>query len=299
MQQLTEGREIWRVNSFSERPFAGNPAGVVPDADGLSDAQMQSIAAELNDVSETVFIVPADTGDADLRLRFFTSTTEVDLCGHATVAALFTLAWTGRISGRDETRTIRAMTPVGILELGLEFENDQPAWAVMEQLAPELAPAPGAARAAEVLGLAPEQLSTDLEIGCCSTGIWVCYVPLVDLAALAAVHIQPELIHVLLPGSDELCGVYAFAFRDGQTTQGRFFSPPQYGIFEDPVTGTACGGLGAYLMDSGRLDPGAELIAHQGVEMGRPGRVRVRRNENGRMAISGQAAAVFRGRLLV
>jgi hypothetical protein len=74
MQQLTEGREIWRVNSFSERPFAGNPAGVVPDADGLSDAQMQSIAAELNDVSETVFIVPADTGDADLRLRFFTST---------------------------------------------------------------------------------------------------------------------------------------------------------------------------------------------------------------------------------
>jgi PhzF family phenazine biosynthesis protein len=298
MLQLNEGREIWRVNAFTKHPFAGNPAGVVPEGEGLSDAQMQSIASELNDVSETVFILPANTGDADLRLRFFTSTTEVDLCGHATIAALFTLAWTGRITGMDETRNIRAETPVGVLELGLEFAGGQLTWATMEQLAPKLAPAPGAERAAEVLGLVPEQLAAGLEIGCCSTGIWVCYVPLADLAALAAVRIQPDLIQALWPDNDELCGVYAFAFHNNQTTQGRFFSPPQYGIFEDPVTGTASGGLGAYLMDRGCIAPGAELIAHQGVEMGRAGRVRVRRNENGHMAISGQAAPIFRGCLL-
>lgn len=298
MLQLNEGREIWRVNAFTRRPFTGNPAGVVPEGEGLSDAQMQSIASELNDVSETVFILPANTGDADLRLRFFTSTTEVDLCGHATIAALFTLAWTGRITGMDETRNIRAETPVGVLELGLEFAGGQLTWATMEQLAPKLAPAPGAERAAEVLGLVPEQLAADLEIGCCNTGIWVCYVPVADLAALAAVSIQPDLIQELWPDNDELCGVYAFTFRDRQTTQGRFFSPPQYGIFEDPVTGTASGGLGAYLMDRERIDPHTELIAHQGVEMGRAGRVRVRRNKNGRMAISGQAAPVFRGCLL-
>ncbi len=298
MLQLNEGREIWRVNAFTRHPFTGNPAGVVPEGEGLSDAQMQSIASELNDVSETVFILPANTGDADLRLRFFTSTTEVDLCGHATIAALFTLAWTDRITGMDESRNIRAETPVGVLELGLEFAGGQLTWATMEQLAPKLAPAPGAERAAEVLGLVPEQLAAGLEIGCCSTGIWVCYVPVADLAALGAVRIQPDLIQALWPDNDELCGVYAFAFRDDQTTQGRFFSPPQYGIFEDPVTGTASGGLGAYLMDRGRIDPGAELIAHQGVEMGRAGRVRVRRNENGHMAISGQAAPIFRGCLL-
>ena len=298
MLQLNEGREIWRVNAFTRHPFAGNPAGVVPEGEGLSDAQMQSIASELNDVSETVFILPANTGDADLRLRFFTSTTEVDLCGHATIAALFTLAWTGRITGMDETRNIRAETPVGVLELGLEFAGGQLTWATMEQLAPKLAPAPGAERAAEVLGLVPEQLATGLEIGCCSTGIWVCYVPLADLAALGAVRIQPDLIQALWPDNDELCGVYAFAFHNNQTTQGRFFSPPQYGIFEDPVTGTASGGLGAYLMDRGCIAPDAELIAHQGVEMGRAGRVRVRRNENGHMAISGQAAPIFRGCLL-
>ena len=136
-QQRNAGREIWRVNAFTERPFAGNPAGVVPQAEGLSDEQMQAIAAELNDVSETAFILNPDEDDADLRLRFFTSTTEVDLCGHATVAALFTLAWSGRIAGRDESRIIRAATPVGVLELGLEFAGDRPAWATMEQLVPQ------------------------------------------------------------------------------------------------------------------------------------------------------------------
>jgi PhzF family phenazine biosynthesis protein len=292
------GREIWRVNSFTQEAFSGNPAGVVPEADGLSDERMQQIASELNDVSETAFITPDPGGDADIRLRFFTSTLEVDLCGHATMAALFTLAWTGRVTGRDEIRTLRARTPVGVLELGLEFVGDELKWATMEQLVPEHAPAPGAEHAAEVLGLPWNALTTDLEIRCCSTGIWACFVPLTDLDQLARVRIQPELIQSLWPDNEELSGVYAFAFRDDKTTQGRFFSPPKYGIFEDPVTGTASGALGAYLMAQGRLAESDELVAYQGVEMGRPGRVRVRRNANGCMRISGQATPIFRGELL-
>lgn len=298
MTTTETGREIWRVNSFTDEPFRGNPAGVVPDAEGLADATMQAIAAELNDVSETVFVTPDATGEADIRLRFFTSTTEVDLCGHATVAALFTLAWSGRIGGRDETRALRARTPVGVLELGLQFAGERLEWATMEQLVPDHAPAPGADHAAEVLGLPPEALSHDLPIGCCSTGIWACFVPLADVSQLKRIRIQPALIQSLWPDNPELGGVYAFAFRDSHTTQGRFFSPPRYGIFEDPVTGTACGALGGYLIAQGRLDDKDELVAHQGVEMGRAGRVRVRRNDNGRMVISGQAAPVFRGHLI-
>ncbi|MDJ0926735.1 MAG: PhzF family phenazine biosynthesis protein [Gammaproteobacteria bacterium] len=292
------GREIWRVNSFTNRPFSGNPAGVVPEADGLSETAMQAIAAELNDVSETAFISPDPDGEADIQLRFFTSTMEVDLCGHATMAALFVLAWTGVITGRDETRRVRARTPVGVLDLGMEFDGNELAWATMEQLAPEFAAAPGADHAAEVLGLPRDAIATDLNIGCCSTGIWACFVPLKDLDALAQVQIQPDLIQSLWPENEELSGVYAFAFRDSYTTQGRFFSPPKYGIFEDPVTGTASGALGGYLMSQDRIADTVELIAHQGIEMGRAGRVRVRRNPNGRMAISGQATPVFHGHLL-
>jgi len=297
MNALRNDREIWRVNSFTHEPFRGNPAGVVPEADGLTEELMQAIAAEVNDVSETAFITPDPDGEADIRLRFYTSTVEVDLCGHATIAALFTLAWSGRITGHDETRLVRARTPVGVLELGMEFVGDELAWATMEQLVPQHAPVPGAAHAAEILGLPRDALAGDLPISCCSTGIWACFVPLKDPAQLARVRIQPDLIQSLWPGKEELGGIYPFAFRDAHTTQGRFFSPPKYGIYEDPVTGTACGALGGYLMEHGRLDAGDELIAHQGVEMGRAGRVRVRRNANGRMCISGQAAPVFRGRL--
>ena len=292
------GREIWRVSAFTDQPYTGNPAGVVPHAEGLNNEQMQAIAAELNDLSETAFITPDSLGDADIRLRYFTSTLEVDLCGHVTRAALFTLAWTGRVTGRDERRTLRARTPVGVLELGLEFAGDRLEWATMEQLEPEHAPAPGADLAAKVLGLDPADLASDLEVRCASTGIWACFVPLKNLDALARVNIQPPLIQALWPDNDELSGVYAFAFRDDKTTQGRFFSPPKFGIFEDPVTGTASGALGAYLMAQERLGEDEQLLAHQGVEMGRPGRVRVQRNANGRMSISGQATPIFRGHLL-
>lgn len=290
--------EIWRVNSFTDRPFSGNPAGVVLDADGMSEKLMQSVAAELNDLSETAFISADSQGDADIRLRYFTSTMEVDLCGHATIAALFTLAWAGRVTASDEAQTLRARTPVGVLDLGLEFADEDLDWATMAQLAPEHAAAPGAARAAEVLGLPEDALAADLSIACCSTGIWACFVPLADVSQLERVQIRPDLIQSLWPDNEELSGVYAFAFRDAQTTQGRFFSPPKYGIFEDPTTGTASGALGGYLIAQGRLGEDDELIAHQGVEMGRAGRVRVRRNAKGRMVIAGQAAPVFRGTLI-
>lgn len=294
----TDGLEVWRANAFTDRPFSGNPAGVVPRADGLSDAQMQAIAAELNDVSETAFITADPDPAIDFRLRYFTSTTEVNLCGHATIAALFTLAWCGRITGREGTRAVRARTPVGVLDLALDFSGDRLEWATMEQLAPEHAAAPGAARAAEVLGLPPEALAADLPVACCSTGIWACFVPLANPDELGRIHIRPERIQSLWPDNDELSGVYAFAFVADRETRGRFFSPPKYGIFEDPVTGTASGALGAYLIAQGRLGERDALLARQGIEMGRPGRVRVRRNANGHMSISGQAAPVFRGRLI-
>ena len=291
--------EIWRVNAFTDEPFTGNPAGVVPQAEGLSDALMQSIAKEVNDISETVFILPPEVPDADLRLRFFTSTTEVDLCGHATISALFTLHWRGDITGHNETRIIHAQTRVGVLELRLVFEEDRLLWATMEQLAPVTAPATGAHRAAEVLGLPATAIAPEPQIGCCSTGLWVCFVPLTDVAQLAQIRLQRELIDQLAPDNPDMVGVYAFAFVDAATTQGRFCSLARYGILEDPVTGTASGALGGYLIANGLMPASGELHARQGVEMGRPGWVKIRQNPNGRMSISGRAVAIIKGQVLV
>lgn len=291
--------EAWRVNSFTDTPFTGNPAGVVVDADGLSDKLMQSIAAELNDISETVFICSPDVDGASFRLRYFTSTTEVDLCGHATIAALFTLGWLGRERGENETRIVRAQTPVGVLELGLRFTDGKLQEASMEQLEPRLAPAPGAEHAADILGLPESALAADLPIECASTGIWAGFIPLDEVSRLGQIQIRPDRIHELWPANDELSGVYAFAFADQATTQGRFFALPKYGIREDPVTGTASGALGGYLISNGRMPTSGVLTARQGIEMGRAGEVSVAKNPNGRMRIGGRAVPVFRGELLL
>lgn len=299
---IGDGTEIWRVNAFTTTPFTGNPAGVVPCAEGLDDLRMQAIANEINDLSETAFVLPPTSDDAALRLRFFTSTTEVDLCGHATIAALFTLHWRGDLpagdAGPDGQRTIRAETRVGTLELGLHFRRGELDQAVMEQLEPEFAEPTGGHRAAEVLGLSPESIAPRPPVGCCRTGIWVCYVALDGLDSLSRIDIQRDRIESLWPENPDLAGVYAFAFTGDRETRGRFFSPPKYGIVEDPVTGTASGGLAAWLMANGHLAEDDELTARQGVEMGRPGEVRVRRHRNGRMAIVGRAVPVIRGVVL-
>jgi len=290
--------EVWRVNAFTETPFKGNPAGVVPNADGLSESLMQAIAAEVNDISETVFICRPEVENADIKLRYFTSTTEVDLCGHATISALFTLFWTGAITGDSETKTVRAQTKVGVLELGLTFNNGELSWASMEQLHPEVAPAPGAHLAAGILGLPQEAIAMSPGIGCCSTGLWACFVPLTDVSQLARIQIKRDRIEDLWADNPDFTGIYPFAFVDPGTTQGRFFSPPKFGIVEDPATGTACGALGGYLIANHLMPADGTLFARQGVEMGRKGVVKVTRASNGRMQISGQAVAVFRGHVL-
>lgn len=307
--------ELWRVNAFTNTPFSGNPAGVVPHADGLSDELMQKIAGELNDISETVFICTPQAPGADIRLRYFTSMTEVDLCGHATIAALFTLFWTGRLHGDTGTRTMIAETPVGLLELGVTFVDGSLQWATMEQLVPQTAVPTRPHLAAQILGLSSEAIASEPAIGCCTTGIWACFVPVVNRDVLAVVDIQRTQIEQLWPENEELTGIYVFTLLDspeGQPedlqgylhsaeptkclyTQGRFFSPPKYGIVEDPVTGTASGALGGYLLAQGIMVNGDHLFARQGVEMGRAGLVRVQQNTNGCMSISGQAVPVFRG----
>lgn len=291
------------MNAFTKRAFSGNPAGVVLDGDSLTDWQMQALAPQLNSVSETVYVCSPTDSSADLQLRYFTSTTEVDLCGHATIAALFALAASGRLSNQSGTQTIRAQTRVGVLDLGLEFTNGKLASASMTQLVPEHHEATAPQQAAEILGIEPADIREDLPIACASTGIWSCYVPLVNLAALETVRVNHELIKSVWPQNEQLAGIYPFVITGGKMhskqlkTQGRFFCPPQYGIPEDPVTGTACGALAAYLIYHGLLQAEGELEAHQGIEMGSPGSLRAQQIHTGAIRIHGQAVPIYRGQL--
>ena len=109
---------ITRVDAFAERAFEGNPAAVMPLDEWMSDAMLQAIAAE-NNLSETAFVVPDETSEADYELRWFTPRQEVALCGHATLASGHVLLTTAQWRGDMRFRTRHA----GILVVARDDED--------------------------------------------------------------------------------------------------------------------------------------------------------------------------------
>ena len=164
-----ETRGCLLVDAFATEPLAGNTAGVVPGAAGLDDAQMRAIARELN-ASETAFLTSSD--EADRRIRYFTPTREVDLCGHATVASHAWLAESGEID--DGTHTLE--TNVGVVEVTVD---EGTVWMTQDDAAVEAVDLDHG-RVAEALGADPATLrdvGADLPLATASTGLGYLVVP--------------------------------------------------------------------------------------------------------------------------
>lgn len=117
---MTRTYKIFQVDAFTRELFKGNPAGVVLDADGLSDAEMQTIAREMNN-SETAFVFEARKNEGyDVEVRYFTPTTEVPICGHATISAHYVRAIDKKL---PSTRVIQK-TKAGILPVDVTYAKD-------------------------------------------------------------------------------------------------------------------------------------------------------------------------------
>ncbi len=288
-----EHRRALLVDAFTDAPFAGNAAGVVPNADGLADDQMQAIADELA-VSETAFF--AETDAADRRVRYFTPTTEVDLCGHATIASHAHLLDDGVID--PGTHTLE--TNVGVLDI--DVEADGTVW--MTQNDPEIREVDlGYERVADALGIdhaALEDVGADFPLAVASTGLAFLVVPVNFLEHVSAMDPDHRKIEAISEDVDA-AGVYAFTFdalEADSTLHGRMFAPAA-GVPEDPVTGTASGACGAYLREYRAFDGEFpdEMRFEQGHFVDRPGYVRVRIGETVR--VGGRAVPALDGELRV
>lgn len=310
---VTDSYTAALVDAFTDEPLTGNAAGVVPDAGDLDDTQMQAVARELA-VSETAFL--SGHPDADRQIRYFTPTTEVDLCGHATVAAHAFL----RERGRIEPGTHTLATNVGTLEIDV---TDDAVW--MTQNSPTVYERPvGYDRLADALGTEPSAFAgvgDALPVAYASTGLPFLIVPVSFLDGLGGLTPDDDAVAALADDHDA-AGVYAFTFDTltaEATLHGRCFVPGA-GVPEDPVTGTASGACGAYLDHFGafRADgadaatPGgtdvstaagtpAEMVFEQGHYLDRPGRVRVRADagDGGAPAVGGSAVTAFEGTVRV
>lgn len=253
---------IYIVDAFAERSFAGNPAGVVPAADGLASHVMQRIAAEMR-CSETAFVMTSDA--ADLQVRFFSPTREVDLCGHATIATFHVLAATTDLPQRLMMETHAGILPVELRGRAVYMQQASPRFRSVDI---------DAAAIANALDI-DEAAIADLPLEAASTGLWSLNVPLVSRAVMERLHPDIDAIEDICTACD-VGALFTFTFdtvSEENLVHGRCFAPC-YGIDEDPVTGTANGALGTYLRRHDLLEA-MRYTAEQGYELGRPGIVHV------------------------
>ncbi|MBN7821159.1 PhzF family phenazine biosynthesis protein [Bowmanella yangjiangensis] len=225
------------VNAFTASGSGGNPAGVVLNADNLSDQDKLKIARTVG-FSETAFV--SQDEEVDFALSFFTVTDEVDFCGHATVATFSTLYQQGLIS---EGRYIQR-TKAGLLGVTVAFDGQ----IVMEQALPDYLGVIDYQTIAEMIGLDAELLaSTRLPVEIISTGLPDIIVP-VPFGYLDKIQVNNALLSDYCK-QHNLVGIHAFELCDkdsGPTASCRNFAP-LFGIPEESATGSANGALACYL----------------------------------------------------
>ncbi|WP_430504620.1 PhzF family phenazine biosynthesis protein [Haloparvum sp. PAK95] len=287
-------RRALLVDAFTTEPLAGNAAGVVPNASGLTDDQCQAIANELG-ASETAFLT--ESAEADRRIRYFTPSQEVDLCGHATIATHAHLYADGVI----DAGTHSLETNVGVLDV--DVEADGTVW--MTQEPPEVDPVDvDYGRLGDALGIDPAALTdigADLPVAYATTGLPFLVVPVNFLEHLS--NADPDMTAIeALSEEHDVTGIYAFTFdaiEGDSTLHGRMWAPAA-GVPEDPVTGTASGACGAYLDAVAAFDGEfpEQMRFEQGHFVDRPGYVEVRIDGDD-VQVGGEAVTALDGEVVV
>lgn len=287
---------IFQVDAFTAARFTGNPASVILDADGQTEATMLAIAREFPQ-AETAFVTAANGPDHDLRLRFFNARKEAPFVGHATIAAHAVLL----ALGRRKAGVCRQHSGTGIIEVNAYDDLID-----FRQSVPDLdAPLPfkTTLRVAEALKLPATQLHEVMPARIGRKGSTRLLVPVAARGSLDL--IEPNFNSLLSLGAEiGADGFFVFAtLRDGErlSTESRMFCPA-LGIPEDPVSGNAHAMLAAYLWDLGQLSTNSlKFTGRQGRQMNRPGEVQVRlevaHGELRGVHIAGTAVIVSEGRL--
>lgn len=279
--------KVYVMDSFSDRIFGGNQAGVVLADKALEPAVMQQVAAELKH-SETAFVWQTEEGN---RLRYFTPAGEVDLCGHATVAVFALLRRLGRI----EDGTHKALTRAGALEIEVSGET---VW--MDMAPPKtlgILPEESWEELYGAYGLTLEDRPADLPPEIVSTGLADIMMPVRDHETLLRA-VQDERAVTELSRRFDVTGVHMFCLGEEAVYCSNF--APLYDIPEECATGTSNGALTYYLYERSLVEPERENLFLQGEHMERPSRILSRLTvQDGvvRVRIGGQAVMSLAGEM--
>lgn len=287
-----------QIDAFTDRPLEGNPCAVVFDADDLDDAAMLTIAREMN-LSETAFVRRSDA--ADFGVRYFTPAEEIPMAGHPTIATSFALVESGRLRLAGEVTPLMLELKVGPIRVDIHADGGRVRHVVMTQKKPRFLASYAAEEVMPVFGLTADDLLPGAAIRTVSTGTPQLMIPVRDHDALRRAWPQAAPYRELRARGD-FFSPHLFCL-GGATPEGRTFArhfgtPPD--TAEDPFTGSATGGMAAYLWHYGLVDS-PTFIAEQGHWMGRPGRATVEvvgpADDIETVRIGGAAAGVLYGEL--
>jgi trans-2,3-dihydro-3-hydroxyanthranilate isomerase len=265
-------RQFVTVDVFTDRKFGGNPLAVFPDAQGLSSAEMQAIAAKFN-YAETTFVLPPSDPAHTAQVRIFTPKAEMPFAGHPNVGTAFVLARLGKALGKDMGGRLVFEEKAGLVVMDLTYENGAVVAARLaapqlftlgETITPEIV--------AQACGLTADQIETGAHRPLvASTGNKFVFAEVKSRAALKAASWNSEVFAKHLP-MERAVGVHLYvpAYEHGVEIQSRMFAP-LFGVPEDPATGSANVTLIGLLA---HLDKRADLTLSktigQGFDMGRP-----------------------------
>jgi len=267
---------------FTDEPLAGNPVAVFTDGRDLSEVDMQAIARETN-LSETVFVLPATTDDADVRIRIFTPAVELPFAGHPTLGSAFVLG------GPLQKIVIRLETGAGVVPVTLDREGAKIVFGRMEQPVPPWQAVEDPASIFAALGVE----GSNLPVVRYDLGPGHVYIALDSPDAVQ--RLAPDIGALAAATPD---GANCFAHVDGNRWKTRMFAP-NHGVNEDPATGSAAGPLAIHLARHGRIPFGEQIEISQGAEINRPSTIYATVEGEGdridRVEVGGSAVLVARG----
>jgi trans-2,3-dihydro-3-hydroxyanthranilate isomerase len=291
---------LLQIDAFTTQPLEGNPCAVVFNADPLDADTMLAIAREMN-LSETAFVLQSDK--ADFRARYFTPAEEIPLAGHPTIATVFGLVETGRLQLTIDHETIMLELQAGVIPVEIFSEMGKVQHIVMSQKKPVFLQTYAPETIMPVFGLNPEDALPGVPIQTVSTGTPQLMIAVRNHDVLRRIVLDiPSYSELRQKG--EFFSPHLFCLGgitpNGHTFARHFGVPPD--TPEDPFTGSATGGMGAYLWHYGLIEHPA-FIAEQGHWMGRPGQAMVEvigpREDIETVKVGGPAVTVMRGELTI
>lgn len=278
--------EVLRYAAFSGDSGGGNPAGVVLDATGASDAEMQAVAAEVG-YSETAFLLPPADGNR-VAVRYFSPLAEVPFCGHATIAAGVAYA------ERFGSGTLMLDTVAGAVRLDTSRDDAGLLTATLVSVPPhtvDLAE-PDLAAVLDALRWDRKDLDPALPPRVAFAGAWHPVIAAVTRQRLADLDYDFDALGLLMADRDWT--TVDLVWRESPTVFHARNPFPPGGVVEDPATGAAAAAFGGYLRELSLVRSPATVTVYQGFDMGRPGvlTVGIPADPGSGISVSGTAVAL-------